>query len=117
MSMSTPIPHGITTPDDIQTRLGALHFFNGVPDEDTVAKVCNLVDYNQALQAFIEGTKIASTGTIRKGILDRIRVRGQISHSASGILGPGAGRILFYVFTGRWSPGSKRPGSLVRSSC
>jgi hypothetical protein len=32
MKMVTEIPEGLTTPDNIQTRMGGLNFFDGVPD-------------------------------------------------------------------------------------
>ena len=32
MKMTTEIPDGITTPDNIETQLGDLNFFDGVPD-------------------------------------------------------------------------------------
>ena len=32
MKMTTEIPEGITTPDNIPTRAGELNFFDGVPD-------------------------------------------------------------------------------------
>ena len=32
MKMTTEVPQGITTPDDIKTRMGELNFFDGVPD-------------------------------------------------------------------------------------
>ncbi|CAK9074761.1 DUF1254 domain-containing protein, partial [Durusdinium trenchii] len=34
MKMTTEIPEGITTPDNIETQLGDLNFFDGVPDFD-----------------------------------------------------------------------------------
>ena len=36
MKMTTDIPAGITTPDRVETRLGTLRFFDGLPDEATV---------------------------------------------------------------------------------
>ena len=34
--MATDIPASITTPDSVETRLGTLKFFDGLPDEATV---------------------------------------------------------------------------------
>ena len=70
MKMTTEIPKGITTPDDIQTRVGELNFFDGVPDVESAQKVYNLLDFTHAYQAFLDGTKIASMDGIRKGILE-----------------------------------------------
>ena len=35
MKMSTPIPPGVGTPDKVETRLGTLTSFDGVPDAGT----------------------------------------------------------------------------------
>lgn len=70
MKMTGTIPPGITTPDNIQTRLGELSFFDGVPDEETTQKVYNLLDFSHAYQAYLDGTKIASMDAIRKGLLE-----------------------------------------------
>ena len=70
MEMTTVIPEGITTPDNIQTRVGELNFFDGVPDVESAQKVYNLLDFTHAYQAFLDGTKIASMDAIRKGILE-----------------------------------------------
>ncbi len=70
MEMTTVLPEGITTPDNIQTRVGELNFFDGVPDVESAQKVYNLLDFTHAYQAFLDGTKIASMDAIRKGILE-----------------------------------------------
>jgi hypothetical protein len=70
MKMTTEIPEGITTPDNIETRVGDLNFFDGVPDVESAQKVYNLLDFTHAYQAFMDGTKIASMDGIRKGILE-----------------------------------------------
>jgi hypothetical protein len=70
MKMATEIPKGITTPDNIQTRMGELSFFDGVPDAETTLKVYNLLDFSHAYQAYLDGTKIASMGAIRKVLLE-----------------------------------------------
>ena len=66
MKMTTEIPRGVTTPDNIQTRVGSLNFFDGVPDIESEQKVYNLLDFTHAYQAFLDGTKIASMNGIRK---------------------------------------------------
>ena len=39
MKMTTDIPPEITMPNTVETRLGTLKFFDGFPDDATVAKV------------------------------------------------------------------------------
>ena len=70
MKMTTEIPPGVVTPDDIETRLGDLSFFDGVPDDETVQKAYNFLDFQHAVQAYMDGTKIASMDAIRKGLLE-----------------------------------------------
>jgi hypothetical protein len=60
MKMTTEIPVGVTTPDNIQTRVGSLNFFDGVPDIESEQKVYNLLDFTHAYQAFLDGTRIAN---------------------------------------------------------
>ena len=70
MKMTTEIPDGITTPDNIPTQLGDLSFFDGVPDADTAEKVYSLLDFTHAYQAYLDGVKIASMDAMRRGILE-----------------------------------------------
>lgn len=69
MKMTTEIPPGIATPDNIETRLGSLNFFDGVPDKETVQKVYNFLDFQHAFQAYMSGVQIASMEAMRKGLL------------------------------------------------
>lgn len=70
MAMSTEIPDGITTPDNIETQLGDLNFFDGVPDAETTDKVYALYDFSMAYQAYLSGIKIASMDAMLRGIED-----------------------------------------------
>ena len=70
MKMTMEVPPGIATPDKIETRFGALNFFDGVPDKTTVQKVYDHLDFQHAFQAFLSGIKIASMDALRKGILE-----------------------------------------------
>lgn len=68
--MTTEIPDGITTPDNIETQLGDLNFFDGVPEAKTTEKIYNLLDFTHAYQAYMDGVKIASMDAMRRGILE-----------------------------------------------
>jgi len=52
MKMTTDIPSSITTPDEVQTRLGTLKFTDGFPDDATVQKVYDNLDFQHAVQAY-----------------------------------------------------------------
>ncbi len=45
MKMTTEIPPGIATPDKLETRIGNLNLFDGVPDEETAQKVYDNLDF------------------------------------------------------------------------
>lgn len=70
MKMTTEIPPGITTPDELETSFGTLKFFDGVPNKKTVQKVYDHLDFQHAFQAFLSGIQIASMDALRKGILE-----------------------------------------------
>jgi IS5 family transposase len=51
MKMTTDIPVAITTPDSVETRLGTLKFLDGFPDDATVEKVYDTLDFSRGVQA------------------------------------------------------------------
>jgi hypothetical protein len=58
----------ISTPQQLQTRLGTLEFVNGVPRSETVQTVYDHLDYVHALNVFLNGYAGASTVALRKGL-------------------------------------------------
>jgi hypothetical protein len=67
MKMTTDIPADITTPDAVETRLGTLKFFDGFPDEATVQKVYDNLDFERGVQAFLTAMPGASVYGLREG--------------------------------------------------
>lgn len=65
--MKTDIPASILTPDTVETRLGTLRFFDGFPDEATVQKVYDNLDFQRAVQAFLTALPAASLYAMRTG--------------------------------------------------
>ena len=65
--MTTDIPESITTPDTVETSIGTLEFFDGVPVGDTTEKVYDFVDRARAVEVFINMTPAVSMYNIRKG--------------------------------------------------
>jgi len=51
--MTTDIPVDITTPDKVETRLGTLEFFDGLPDSATVEKVYDNLDFMRGVEVFL----------------------------------------------------------------
>ena len=53
LKLTTPIPPGIAMPDTVETRLGTLNFFDGFPDQPTVEKIYDNLDFQRAVQAYL----------------------------------------------------------------
>lgn len=68
MKMTTPIPQEITTPDRVETRLGTLKFFDGLPDAETVQKVYDNLDFQRGMEAFLNAMPGASANAMRNGM-------------------------------------------------
>ena len=60
IKMTTDIPPGIATPDRLETRLGTLNLFDGVPDAQTAQKVYDNLDFQRGVQAYLNSIQIAS---------------------------------------------------------
>jgi hypothetical protein len=67
MKMTTPIPTSITTPDSVDTSIGTLKFFDGFPDDATVTKVFDNLDFQRGVQAFLNGMPGTSLVGMRTG--------------------------------------------------
>ena len=65
---ATDIPQSITTPNGIETRLGTLKFTDGFPDDATVEKLYDNLDFQRGVQAFLTAMPAASLSAMRKGI-------------------------------------------------
>jgi hypothetical protein len=61
MKMATDIPPEITTPDSVETPLGTLKFFDGLPDKATVEKVYDNLDFLRGIEVFLNTLSAAST--------------------------------------------------------
>ena len=68
MRMSTTIPPGITTPDSVETRLGTLKFTDGFPDDATITKVLDNLDFQRGVQTVLTCIPAASLHAMREGL-------------------------------------------------
>ena len=68
--LATDIPSAITMPDRVETRLGTLQFTDGFPDDATVEKVFDNLDFQHGVQAFLTSMPAASLAAIRKAARD-----------------------------------------------
>lgn len=76
--MATAIPADITTPDTVQTRLGTLRFKDGLPDQATVAKVYENLDFLRGVETFLNGIPAASMVAVRQGLRELGAVDGTV---------------------------------------
>jgi hypothetical protein len=70
MKMTTEVPPGIATPDSLETGLGILTSFDGVPDAATTQLVYDNLDLQRATQAFLSTIQIASMYAMEHGMLE-----------------------------------------------
>jgi len=66
--MTTSIPEGIEVPDQVNSRLGILKFFDGFPDDATVEKLYDNLDFQRAVQAYLLGIPAVNMVANREGI-------------------------------------------------
>ncbi|WP_310632278.1 DUF1254 domain-containing protein [Paraburkholderia sp.] len=68
--MTTPTPPQITTPASVDTRIGRLDYFDGVPTPPTADKVYDNLLFMRGVEAFLNGIPGASMAAIRQGLRD-----------------------------------------------
>jgi hypothetical protein len=61
-------PASITTPDRVESRIGALEFEDGAPSRATLEAVYDHVDFTHAYEAFVNTLSGVSIHAIRKGL-------------------------------------------------
>ncbi|MEZ5897882.1 MAG: DUF1254 domain-containing protein [Hyphomicrobiaceae bacterium] len=64
------IPEEIMTPDVVETRLGTLKFFDGMPDKETVDKLYDNLIINRGVETFLNGIPATSIEGLRRGFID-----------------------------------------------
>ena len=69
MSATADMLASITTPDRVETRLGALEFDDGAPSQATAALLYDHLDFMNGVQAFLGAIPGASLTALRRGFL------------------------------------------------
>ena len=64
------IPDYILTPDKVETRIGTLKFFDGIPTKETAALVYDNLDLMRGVETFLNGMPAASLEAILRGSRD-----------------------------------------------
>lgn len=68
--MATEIPASVVTPDVVETRLGTLRLKDGFPDDATVEKVYDNLDFQRGVEAFLNGVSPVTLAVVGKAIRD-----------------------------------------------
>ena len=69
------IPDKIMTPDTVETRIGTLKFFDGLPTKETSQKVYDNLDFMRAVEVFLNFIPAASIEAIRLGMAEQGAVK------------------------------------------
>ena len=64
------IPPEIMTPETVETRIGTLKFFDGLPDDATVKTVYDNLDFARGMEAFLQFVPAASLEALREGSIE-----------------------------------------------
>jgi hypothetical protein len=65
---NTKIPEYIMTPDKVETRIGTLEFFDGIPTKETAALLYDNLDFMRGVVTFLNGIPATSLEGIRLGM-------------------------------------------------
>jgi hypothetical protein len=68
--MTMDIPPEITTPNSVDTSIGTLNFFDGVPNEETIDTLYDYMDRARAVQAYVSTLPGVSQFAMRQGQRD-----------------------------------------------
>lgn len=67
LKMTTPIPPEVVTPDKVETSIGTLEFFDGVPTKNTVANLYENLDRMRGVEVFLNLLPAVSVYGLRAG--------------------------------------------------
>jgi hypothetical protein len=65
------IPEKIMTPDTVETRIGTLRFFDGLPTKETTQKVYDHLDFLRGVEVFLNFTPATSLEAMRRGLVEQ----------------------------------------------
>ncbi len=66
MKMTTAIPESLTAPASVDTSIGTLEYFDGVPTSSTVETVYDFLDRSRAVEVFLNSIPAVSMNAIRE---------------------------------------------------
>ena len=63
-----PAPEEIITADSVNTRIGPLEYFDGMPSEETTELLFDQLDFQRGVRAFLDFIPVASLSAMRDGL-------------------------------------------------
>jgi hypothetical protein len=94
----------LSTPDTVESRLGALKFTDGAPEAKTVEKLYDHLDFVHGLNAFLTAFPAASTQAMRQGFLEvgvednSVLIFSELMDSSSRFLTANADTVYYISF-------------------
>ena len=64
----TDVPDYVLTPNKVETRIGTLEFFDGIPTEETAEMVYDNLDFIRGVESFLQGIPATSMEGLRAGM-------------------------------------------------
>ncbi len=102
----------ISIPDKVETSIGTLEFFDGVPTGDTVATVYDNLDRMRGVEVFLDNVGAVSMYSVRTGLADagakganRIAVFEQLMDSETLVVTANTSTLYAYTYTDLASDG------------
>jgi hypothetical protein len=96
----------ISIPDNVETTLGALKFFDGVPSNPTIDKIYDNLDRMRGMQVFLDNVGALSMYSVRKGLADagskganKIALFGQLLDSQTLVVTANTSTLYAYTYT------------------
>jgi hypothetical protein len=96
----------ISIPDRVETAIGALEFFDGVPTDATVVAVYDNLDRMRGMQVFLDNIGAVSMASARKGLdeagaegANRIALFAQLMNSRTLVVTANTSTLYAYTFT------------------
>jgi len=104
--VSTAELDAISIPDRVETAIGTLEFFDGVPTDTTVGTVYDNLDRMRGMQVFLDNVGAVSMYSVRKGLADagaeganRIAIFEQLLDSQTLVVTANTSTLYAYTYT------------------
>ena len=67
MKMTTEIPEAFTAPDKVETSIGTLKYFDGVPTKKSTKAIYDYLDTSRAVNVYLNSIPALSINALREG--------------------------------------------------